>query len=354
MPTTQDALERTIELARPAQRVVSLVPSLTETVALFDKADTLIGCTRYCCEPADVVDGLRKIGGTKDPDVEAILALEPDLVLANKEENRQEDVEALIDAGLAVYVGFAETARQAATEMEGISTLLGTPIKGMRLPRELVEEVDRQEELNAERPPVRVFCPIWRKPYMAVSGATYAGDILRLAGGTNVCESHRSGARYPQVSVAELESLDPQVILLPSEPFHFRERHRDEFMALRLIEAVAQDRVFLIDGLALTWYGPRATAALREVAKLLDRARPEWTPPEDPAAKPVSGVLSVPPSPSGVKPRTPAPRTKTPTAGKKKAAKAPPRKPRNPTGGAQLPPGLRLNVTRRDVVDEKG
>ncbi len=341
--TTTDALERTISLDRPAQRVVSLVPSQTETVALFDKANVLIACTQFCTEPVDIVDGLRKIGGTKDPDVAAIIALQPDLVLANKEENRQEDVDALIAAGLSVFVGYAQTVQQAAAEMESLVPLLGSSIKALQFARALAEEVERQTALAEERPPVRVFVPIWRKPYMAVSGETYGGDLLRLAGGTNVFESHRTGGRYPQVSIADLEDANPQVILLPSEPFHFRERHRDEFMALRSIDAVQHERVFLTDGRALTWHGPRAAAALREIAKLLDKARPEYTPPIEEAAPTAAGIGT-----SG--------RAKRPQAPSRPAAGKPSTRPRRqPTAstGAELPPGLRLDVTQQDVVDEQ-
>jgi ABC-type Fe3+-hydroxamate transport system substrate-binding protein len=341
-PTTTDALDRTISLDRPAGRVVSLVPSQTETVALFDKASALIACTQFCTEPADVVDGLRKIGGTKDPDIEAIIALQPDLVLANKEENRQEDVEALIEAGLSVFVGYAQTVRQAATEMESLIPLLGSSIKALKFARELKEEVERQTELAVDRPAVRVFCPIWRKPYMAVGGDTYGGDVLRLAGGTNVFESHRAGGRYPQISITDLEEANPQIILLPSEPFHFRERHRDEIMALRSIDAVQNERVFLTDGRSLTWHGPRAAAALQEIAKLLDQARPEYTPPvQESAAITLPGATGRAPTSGSAKKPQPPSRKKT----KQRPA---------PRQGAELPPGLRLDLTQQDVVDEQG
>ena len=147
MPTATDGLGRTLELKRAARRVVSLVPSLTEAVAVFGKPTALVGCTKFCEEPPHVVDGLRKLGGTKDPDIDAIVALEPDLVLANKEENRQEDVEALIAAGLNVYVGDARSVSTAIDELEQVTTLISAvPFRALR---EMRAELDRQTQLVA-------------------------------------------------------------------------------------------------------------------------------------------------------------------------------------------------------------
>ena len=331
MPEVVDALSRTVALTRPAKRVVSLVPSLTEAVATFSEG-SLIGCTKFCVEPTAVVDGLRKFGGTKDPDVAAIVAQEPDLVIANKEENRREDVDALTAAGLTVFVGHALTVSQAIDELESIRTLLGA-VSATRIIQTLRAEVEQQESLNEERPRVTAFCPIWRNPYMAVSGATYAGDLLRLAGAINVFEDHPSEARYPQVGIAEIEAADPTIVLLPSEPFHFRERHREELMALRSVAAVKTGNVHLIDGRHLTWYGPRIGEGLRAVVKLLDHARPDWTPPVDESRESETAQgQSKPPTPSTA-----------PPGGKPRRA---------PDPNVSLPPGLRLDVTQQDTVDE--
>ena len=122
--TITDALERPLTLERAPERVISLVPSLTETVAALRKPGLLMAVTKFCLEPEEVVRPLRKIGGTKDPDIGAILALRPDLILANKEENRREDIEALIQAGLPVYVGYPRSVDGALTEIETLAQLL--------------------------------------------------------------------------------------------------------------------------------------------------------------------------------------------------------------------------------------
>jgi hypothetical protein len=187
--------------------------------------------------------------------------------------------------------------------------------------------------LNTTRPPVRVFCPIWRNPYMAVGGETFAGDLLRLSGGVNVFERHESGGRYPQVTVDELVEAAPDVIVLPNEPYRFTNRHRDELLALRDIPAVKTERVFLIDGQLLTWHGPRIGEALREIEQVLDSARPEWEAPVEQASA-ESGRRS-----PGRRPRhTPRP---APSQGKGAQPL--------PTG---LPPGLRFDVETQDVVDD--
>ncbi len=346
MPTATDGLGRTLELKRAARRVVSLVPSLTEAVAVFGKPAALVGCTKFCDEPPDVVDGLRKLGGTKDPDVDAIVALEPDLVLANKEENRQEDVEALIAAGLNVYVGDARSVSSAIDELEQVTTLISAvPFRALR---EMRAELDRQTQLSADRPRVRVFCPIWRSPYLAVGGNTYAGDVLRLVGAENVFEAHPSGSRYPQVSLADIEAAAPDVILLPSEPFHFRERHRDEFLALRSLPASQQDAVSLFDGRALTWYGPRITESLATLEALVDQGRPDWEAPAREAKEEARDE-----TPGG------APRSKRSggyAPGRKAKPRSTPKPRRNPSPGAgnDLPPGLRLDLSQQDVIDEDG
>ena len=354
MPSATDALGRTVTLERAPARVVSLVPSVTEAVATFGQGNKLVACTKFCAEPADLTAALRKVGGTKDPDIDAIAALKPDLVLANVEENRRQDVQALIDAGLTVFVGYPRTVREAIDEFQTIGELVGTPASP-RIVREMNEAIERQETLNQTRRRVRVFCPIWRNPYMAIAGATYAGDLIRLAGGENVFESHPRGARYPQVTLAEIKAADPEVILLPDEPYRFRPRHRDELRVLSDLRAVRGNRIYLCDGRWLTWYGPRIAKGIEGVEKLLDHARPEWKAPAD-----------LPPI-SERKPRTrakPAGRAgkpaKKPTQKKSPVAAAEPRRKSPPphfTPGQEppLPPGLTFDADAQDqdVVDER-
>ena len=281
MASAEDSRGQTITTALRPDRIVSLVPSVTESVAQLAGVKRLVGITKFCTEPEAEAPAIRKIGGTKDPDIAAIVALAPDLVLANREENREEDIAALEAAGLQVYVGYPRTARDALEDLKTIARLLHfamvRPIVAL-----VSEEIERQETLNADRPRVRVFCPIWYRPFMAAAGDTYAGDLIRLAGGENVFESHVRGNRYPQVELSEVARADPEVILLPSEPYRFGRRHRRELTALQSITAARKQHVFLLDGRLLTWYGARAEEGLAKLEELFDRARPGWKAPARP------------------------------------------------------------------------
>jgi ABC-type Fe3+-hydroxamate transport system substrate-binding protein len=237
---------------RPSSRIVSLVPSLTELVFWLGAGDRLAGRTRFCTEPVGEVERVPIIGGTKNPKIERIVALQPDLVFANKEENRREDIEALEAAGLRVVLTDPNTVAEAVMMVEEIGALLGAQDRAAQL------AADTRAEMAALTPGPRVFVPIWWNPLMGLGSHTYGHDVLSTAGATNVLASRE---RYPEVSPEEVASLSPDLILLPDEPFPFKSAHLGAF------EAVAPTR--LIDGKLLWWYGPRMPAALRELRSLL-------------------------------------------------------------------------------------
>ena len=298
MPSVIDATDTEINLQRPAREVVSLVPSITELVCSMRLGSRLVGVTKFCVEPAEIVTPIRKVGGTKNPDVERIIRLNPQLVLANREENTEEDVLALREAGLNVYVSEVRTAEEAQAEVDKIGRLLGGI--SMKTGEAITEALEEQRHVQRMRPRVRVAALIWRNPYMAVSGDTYIGDILRTCGAINVCEDAGRG-RYPRLQLSDLVALDPEVILLPSEPYRFRERHAEELLSQHGMAAARNGHVYLCDGQNLTWWGIRTATAIREVVDLLDHAREGW---------------------------------------QEEAAIVP-----------ELPPGLNLNVTQQDVVE---
>ncbi len=273
MPSVIDATDTEIALDRPARSMVSLVPSFTEIVCSFRLQNKLIGITRFCVEPAEMVAAIRKIGGTKTPNLERIIRLEPDLVLANLEENREEDVIALRDAGLTVYVGDVRTAEQSRDEIARVGQLVGGI--ALKQTKPISEALEEQRHLQRLRPRVRTAALIWRNPFMAASGDTYIGDLLRVCGADNVCEDASSG-RYPRLQLRELVELDPEVILLPSEPYRFRERHAEELLAMREMAAARHHQVHLCDGQQLTWWGIRTADAITEVSAMLDQARVGW------------------------------------------------------------------------------
>lgn len=251
--------------AAPPRRVVSLVPSLTELVCSLGLAERLVGVTRYCTEPAAVVARLRHLGGTKNPAIDRIIDLRPDLVLVNSEENREEDFQALRSADLAVWVSFPRTVAEAARSIERLGAVLGAAGEAGAIAAAI--EAARGEATGDRRS--RVFCPIWRNPWMSVNADTYAGDLLAAAGGDNVCAARAD--RYPVIDLGEIAACDPQVILLPDEPYRFTERHRAALADLADTSAWRDGRVHMIDGKALSWYGHRTAPALRTLQRLLVR-----------------------------------------------------------------------------------
>jgi ABC-type Fe3+-hydroxamate transport system substrate-binding protein len=246
------------------ERIVSLVPSLTEALFVFGAGERVVGRTRYCLWPPRVVGRVPTVGGTKKVDVARLLELEPDLVVAVKEENSRENVEKIQDAGVPVFVGAPESVEGAlwllrelakAVEAPRAETALG-PVE--RVYRRLREETGRAEAR-------RVFAPIWKNPYMSIGSDTYAHDVLETCGGENVCGG---STRYPVSALEEVEEAQPEIVLLPDEPYPFCAEDIEDFYALD-IPAARSDRIHLVDGKLLTWYGPRMSSSLLQLAALL-------------------------------------------------------------------------------------
>lgn len=255
-------------------RVVSLVPSWTEALfAIGCDERELVGITKWCVRPAGLVDRVERVGGTKDPSVPRIVELAPDVVIANREENRREDVEALVAAGVRVLVTDVRTARDAGRETVAIGRAVGRAGPALDLAARIDSTVERVGNASRGREPVPVFCPIWRREWMSINGDTFAHDVLRLAGARNVCADLAD--RYPLVSPQEALARGAEVALLPSEPYPFQEKHVEELVAA----GFARSRVALVDGEWLTWYGPRMLEGLpgvaREVAALRAALSPE-------------------------------------------------------------------------------
>jgi ABC-type Fe3+-hydroxamate transport system substrate-binding protein len=208
-----------------------------------------------------------KVGREKDPDVAKIRALAPDLVVANIEENRRDVVEALRGAGIAVWVTFPRTVRDGIGLIRELGEVTGAEAEGEALAAALERRYQATVEAIGARPPVRVFCPIWREPYMTINRDTYVHDMLAVCGGANVFADRPE--RYPTVTLDEVAAASPEVILLPDEPYRFRSRHRADFDAWPGIPAVATGRVHLLDGKLLSWYGPRIAEALERLPELL-------------------------------------------------------------------------------------
>jgi iron complex transport system substrate-binding protein len=239
-----------------ATRIVSLCPSLTETLIDLGLAPALVGVTRFCIHPAEVVAGLEKVGGTKDPDVARIAALAPDLVLMNEEENRREDFEAL-SARCRVVTSLPRRIADVPDELLRLGALTGTADRAGDRARELREALDALDALPPR--PFRHAYLIWRRPWMAVGGDTYVSDLLARAGGVNVLAD--LPARYPEVDLADLAARRPEVVLLPDEPYPFSEKHLPELAA-----ALPGVRLELVGGDDCCWHGVRS---LRGVALMM-------------------------------------------------------------------------------------
>jgi ABC-type Fe3+-hydroxamate transport system substrate-binding protein len=223
-------------------RVVSLVPSVTETLLAWGV--TPVACTRFCEQP-----DLPHVGGTKDPDVPAIAGLAPDLVVMCVEENRREDAEALSAAGLATASLSVDAVADVAPALRMLAGLVGVD-PGV---------VDDVEAGDAPPDAPRAFVPIWKRPWMTMSGGTYGSSLLAAAGVANVFAGARD--RYPTVTLEEARERRPDVVLAPSEPYPFAERH------VPLLEDVAP--VVLVDGQDLFWWGARTRAALARLRDAL-------------------------------------------------------------------------------------
>jgi ABC-type Fe3+-hydroxamate transport system substrate-binding protein len=264
---SRDASGAVVALAGPPRRLVSLVPSITETLCALGLADALVGVSAYCCEPRPALRGKPRVGGQKDPDLDRIAALAPDLVVANLEENRREDVETLRERGTPVWVTYPRTVAEGIAMIRELGAVTATEARAAELAAPLEALHARVCAATARRRAVRVFYPIWRQPWMTVSADTYIHDMLRVCGGFNVFGD--AAPRYPTTSLDEMAARRPDVILLPDEPYRFRRAHLAELACYRDVPAVAAGRLHLVDGKPFCWYGPRIGEALRTIPGLL-------------------------------------------------------------------------------------
>jgi ABC-type Fe3+-hydroxamate transport system substrate-binding protein len=241
MSATLDDLGQPVDAPRPARRVVSLVPSITEALASVHP-ERLVAATQWCTHPADLE--VLRARGTKNPDLTLIRDLRPDLVVANKEENRALDVTRLREAGVPVWVTDIRTVPSA---IHSLQRLFDVAL-GWERPRWL--EVAEQRWCG-EVPPIqaRVAMAIWRDPWMVVGSDTFTGDLLLRLGWENVFADNPE--RYPAVSLDEVEDSGADIILLPDEPYIF---HAEDGP-----EAFKRTATQLVSGRLLTWYGPSLT-----------------------------------------------------------------------------------------------
>ena len=244
----RDDLAADVPLTTPARRIVSLVPSLTEAIAA-SIPERLVGATDWCTHPADL--DVTRVRGTKNPDLAAIRDLQPDLVIANMEENRELDVRRLRELGVTVWVTRIETVEQALDSME---RLFAEPL-ACATPPWLTEARALWRAPSAAR--ARVAVPIWRDPWMVVGSRNYTTELLERVGLRNIFGADTE--RYPHVEVSQIDSAGADVVLLPDEPYVFTAEDGPEAFTTP---------TRLVSGRLLTWYGPAMIEAHKVLANL--------------------------------------------------------------------------------------
>lgn len=288
MIEVEDAIGQHLKLPAAPSRVVSLVPSETVSVADLVGTGRLVGRTDYCVEPSGPIDAVPTVGGTKGFDVQRVLDLEPDLVLANKEENSRPLVMALIEAGLRVHVSFPCTVEDSNRYLERLCRLLDMdPSASAHLQR--CREAVARAGAQPRAEPMPVFVPIWKDPWMTFDGGAYASDVLRLSGAHNVfferprlyplaadlgkrrAKTNNAGierdTRYPRIRLEEVVERGARAVLLPDEPYAFAE---SDFDAFRGLDSPSPLRLALVDGKDVFWYGTRVAVAIDRLRACID------------------------------------------------------------------------------------
>ena len=288
---------RVLDFGSPPRRVVSLVPSDTLNVAALGCSGALVGRTDYCELPADVVAALPSVGGTKNPRIDDVCALQPDLVLTNQEENTRGDLEELARRGVRVYVAFPRRVVQGLAHLARLARVFG--VERDAGVRELLgsgyQALSAADDARSRRAPVRAFCPIWMKPLMTVHGDTFISDMLDLCGAQNVFADRERryplaadvgnavplppekiegrDVRYPRVTLEEVVSRRPELVLLPDEPHPFTEEDAAVFRGLD-IPAAKTGAVVRTGGKDLCWPGARSVEGIGRVRELVARVHP--------------------------------------------------------------------------------
>jgi len=241
-----DQTGRLVVLSRPVRRIVSLVPSQTELLAELNLEEQVVGITKFCVHPEKWFRTKTRVGGTKQVHPELVRSLAPDLIIANKEENVKEQVEALA-AEFPVWVSDVNDLPSALSMIRDIGLITDREQPA----RQIADRISTEFAKLVSFPPKKAAYLIWKEPYMVAGADTFINDMLTRAGFENVFASQN---RYPAVSEEELLSSDAEVLLFSSEPYPFRPQHLDTFQRAGRI-------CLLVDGELFSWYGSRLLQA---------------------------------------------------------------------------------------------
>lgn len=256
-----DQIGRQLEISKTPRRIVSCVPSITELIADMVGHDSLVGRTKFCVFPKSLQGQVETIGGTKNLNIEKIKALQPDLIIANKEENVQEQVEELFSI-TTVYVSDVKDMLDNNNMIRDLSLLLNNMEKGEQLINSINNEFQHLKEYTKSNGSTSCLYLIWKNPWMSVGGDTIINSIMNSCGLINVLENH---LRYPSLSIDQIKVLNPHIVLLSSEPFPFNEQHKGE-----ILEILPQAQVHTVDGTMFSWYGSRMKLAPDYLRSLID------------------------------------------------------------------------------------
>ncbi len=242
MITLIDQLGYKLEFEKRPCRIVCLVPSISKTLIDLGIGERLVGITKFCNDPKQLTDGIIKIGGTKNPNIEKIISLSPDLIICNKEENRQEDILLLKSRKIHVYISEVITLEDSNRMIQDMGLILDR----IEQANSLVKKIEHN--FNTKMPsskvlPYKVVYLIWKNPYMVVANDTFIQNMLKICGFDNIF-IHLY--RYPQVEESEMKDLKTDFIFLSSEPYPFNELEVSSFLPKRAV---------LVDGKAFSWYG---------------------------------------------------------------------------------------------------
>lgn len=256
--TVIDQMGRTVTIPFPIRRIVSLVPSQTELLVDLGLEDRLVGVTKFCIHPAGMKERVGQIGGTKAVKIDKVIALKPDLVIGNKEENLQSDIEAL-EQHVPVWMSDIHDLETALDMIRQVGLLVGKESEALQVIAVIDQKFNELNQVEKRNESTNVLYLIWRKPYMAAGKGTFIDDCLKRCGWLNSVTAER----YPEIDPA---TLQPDLILLSSEPYPFHERHIAELQLL-----FPETRIELVDGEYFSWYGTRMLGSPDYFTELLKR-----------------------------------------------------------------------------------
>lgn len=254
-----DQMNRSVAISISPQRIISLVPSQTELLFHLGVASRVVGITKFCVHPKDQVRSKEKIGGTKKLNLDKIRTLQPDLIIANKEENEKDQIE-LLAREFPVWVSDIHSLEDATNMIQQVGEIVGKSTTANTLALQIQTSFDSLQATSIQPAPPSVAYFIWRKPYMVAAQNTFIHQLLELGGFENIFSDE---TRYPEISLDDLKKRQPSAILLSTEPYPFKAQHFEEFKSV-CPKAVIR----IVDGELFSWYGNRLLHSAAYLGKL--------------------------------------------------------------------------------------